>query len=221
MTAPGLVIFDCDGVLVDSEPISMRELTRAINAVIEEPMSEAEVHRAFVGGSLDVIERELTLRRGTPPPASWGDDFYATRALAFERELEPVQGAREAVLAVRALGWATCIASQGRPAKMAQTLALTGLDDLFASDRVFSATEVARPKPAPDLFLHAAAACGFDPSACVVVEDSLTGVRGARAAGMRALGYVPRESPEDAALALTAAGAEVIRAVREVAGRLG
>jgi HAD superfamily hydrolase (TIGR01509 family) len=218
--SPGLVIFDCDGVLVDSEPISMRELTRAINALVDEPMSEAEVHAAFVGGTLEMIERELTRRRGTPPPASWGEEFYAARALAFERELQPVAGARAAVEAVQALGWETSIASQGRPAKMAQTLALTGLDDLFPPERVFSATAVARPKPAPDLFLHAASSCGFAPADCIVVEDSLTGVRGARAAGMRVLGYVPRDAPEDAALPLIAAGAEVIRAIEEVAGRL-
>jgi HAD superfamily hydrolase (TIGR01509 family) len=219
LSHPGLVIFGCDGVLVDSEPISMRELTRAINAV-DVPMSEDEVHATFVGGSMELIERELTRRRGAALPASWGDDFYAARAVAFERELEPVQGARAAVEAVQAAGWETCIASQGRPAKMAQTLALTSLDDLFPPQRIFSATQVARAKPAPDLFLLAASSCGFAPLHCVVVEDSLLGVRGARAAAMRVLGYVPRDSPEDAALSLIAAGAEVIRSIGDVAGRL-
>lgn len=219
MSAPGLVIFDCDGVLVDSEPISMRVLTEAINAV-DVPMTPAEVHSAFIGGSLEVIEREISRRRGAPVPAGWMDDFYATRAQAFADGLEAVPGAREAVEGVQALGWETCIASQGRPAKMAQTLELTGLADLFPQERIFSATMVERPKPAPDLFVHAARACGFEPRACVVVEDSLLGVRGARASGARVLGYVPAEAPEDAALSLLAAGAEIVRSLDEVPARV-
>lgn len=219
MPAPGLVIFDCDGVLVDSEPISMRVLTDAINAV-GVPMGVEEVHAAFVGGSLEAIEREISRRRGAPLPDSWMDDFHAARALVFERELGPIPGAREAVEAVRELGWETCVASQGRPAKMAQTLGLTGLDDLFEVQRIFSATMVERPKPAPDLFLHAARVCGWEPAECVVVEDSLLGVRGARAPGMRVLGYVSEEQPEDAALPLLAAGAEVVRSLDEVAQRV-
>ena len=218
-SSPGLVIFDCDGVLVDSEPISMRELTRAINAV-DVPMSRGGVHAAFIGGAMETIEGDIARRRGAPLPDGWIDDFYAARAAAFEAELEPIAGARATVEAVQRLGLDTCIASQGRPAKMVQTLGLTGLDGLFAADRIFSATMVARPKPAPDLFLHAARTCGWAPDECVVVEDSALGVRGARAAGMRVLGYVARDRPEDDALALSAAGAEVVRDLAEVPGRV-
>lgn len=218
-SAPGLVIFDCDGVLVDSEPISLRELTHAINAV-DVPMSHREVHAAFIGGAMETIERDIARRRGAPLPDGWVDDFYAKRAIAFEAELEPISGAREAVEAVKRLGLDACIASQGRPAKMVQTLGLTGLADLFAADRIFSATMVPRPKPAPDLFLHAARTCGWAPEECVVVEDSALGVRGARAAGMRVLGYVARDRPEDDAMALSAAGAEVVRDLGEVPGRI-
>ena len=219
MSAPGLLIFDCDGVLVDSEPISMRVLTEAVNDV-GVPMSVEEVHAAFVGAAFETIEREVSRRRGAPVPDGWMDAFSAARAAVFERELGPVPGAREAVESVRADGWETCVASQGRPAKMEQTLGLTGLADLFPVERVFSATMVERPKPAPDLYLHAARACGWEPDDCVVVEDSLLGVRGARAAGMRVLGYVPAEAPEDAALPLLAAGAEVVRDLRELARRV-
>lgn len=214
-----LVIFDCDGVLVDSEPISMRVLTEAINAV-DVPMTVEEVHAAFVGAAFETIELEVSRRRGVPVPAGWMDDFYAARALVFERELGPIPGAREAVEAVRELGFETCIASQGRVAKMEQTLALTGLDDLFPPERIFSATMVERPKPAPDLFVHAARACGWEPGDCVVVEDSLLGVRGARAAGARVLGYLPADEPEDAALPLLAAGAEIVRSLGEVPRRV-
>jgi len=219
MSAPGLVIFDCDGVLVDSEAISMRVLTQAINAV-DVPMTLAEVHAAFIGTDVATIEREVGRRRGTPVPEGWMDDFYAARAEVFARELVAVPGAREAVEAVQADGWETCVASQGRPAKMAQTLGLTGLSDLFPAERIFSATMVERPKPAPDLYLHAARECGWEPADCVVVEDSLLGVRGARAAGMRVLGYVAASEAEDAALPLLAAGAEVVRSLGEVPARV-
>lgn len=219
MSVPGLVIFDCDGVLVDSEAISMRVLTEAINAV-DVPMVVGEVHAAFVGTDFATIEREVARRRGAPVPEGWIDDFYAVRAEVFERELIAIPGAREAVEAVRAEGWETCVASQGRPAKMEQTLALTGLDDLFPVERIFSATMVERPKPAPDLYLHAARECGWEPDDCVVVEDSLLGVRGARAAGMRVLGYLAASAAEDEALPLLAAGAEVVRSLEEVPARV-
>ena len=219
MSAPGLVIFDCDGVLVDSEPISRRVLWRCVNEV-GVAMSEDEVERAYVGATLEAIERDVALRRGASLPDGWLDDYLARRAAAFERELEPVEGARETVEAVHALGWESCIASQGRVVKMEQTLSLTGLADLFPPERIFSATMVPRPKPAPDLYVHAARSCGWEPADCVVVEDSLSGVRGARAAGMRVLGYVGRSRPEDAAMALSAAGAQLVRDMREVPGRV-
>ena len=219
MAVPGLVIFDCDGVLVDSEPISMRVLTASINR-LGIPMTEAEVRATFLGSSLERVEREVSLRLGRPVPDGWIDEFIAVRRRAFEAELRPVAGARDAVEGVRALGWEACIASQGRPAKMRQTLGLTGLADAFAPERIFSATMVARGKPAPDLFLHAAACCGVEPERCVVVEDSPTGVRGARAAGMRVLAYVGPGRTGDEALALAAAGAEVIHDMRDVPARI-
>lgn len=219
MSVPGLVIFDCDGVLVDSEPISMRILTESINR-LGIPMTQAEVQATFLGSSLERVEREVGLRLGAPVPDGWIDEFLAVRARAFDAELEPVDGARDAVEGVRALGWEACIASQGRPAKMRQTLSLTGLADAFAPERIFSATMVRRGKPAPDLFLHAAASCGIEPERCVVVEDSPTGVRGARAAGMRVLAYVAPDRTGDEALALAAAGAEIFHDMREVPDRI-
>jgi HAD superfamily hydrolase (TIGR01509 family) len=219
MSGRGLVIFDCDGVLVDSEPISMRALTQAITDV-GVAMTAAEVNAAYAGGTLEAIERDVSLRRGAAVPPGWIDDFYAARAEAFVRELSPVDGARETVEAVQRLGWEICIASQARVVKMDQTLALTGLADLFPPERVFSATMVRRPKPSPDVFLHAARACGWEPSDCIVVEDSESGVRGARAAGMRVLGYVARDRLEDEAMTLSAAGAEIVRDMREVPARV-
>lgn len=215
--AAGLVIFDCDGVLVDSMGIDMRELTRAV-AGVGGTLSAEEVEAAFHGVALPDVERGVAAHLGRPLPDGWMDGFLAARAAAFERELRPVPGAAEAIAGVRAAGWEACIASGGRRSKMELTLRVAGLRDAFPADRVFSAYEVARPKPAPDLFLHAAAVCGFAPADCVVVEDSLPGVRAGVAAGMRTLGY----DGGDAAVAerLRAAGAEPLADLRELSRAL-
>jgi len=217
LTPRGLVIFDCDGVLVDSEGISMRELARSI-ARVGGTLTLAEVTERFVGLSLADVIAHVEAHLGRPVPAGWLDTFVKERAEAFERVLLPVPGAAEAVEGVRALGWETCVASGGRMEKMAQTLRVTGLWDLFPPDRIFSVTLVERGKPAPDLFLHAARVCGFDSTACVVVEDSVPGLAAARAAGMRALAY----TNDDVALAARAAplGAEPLSDMRELPARL-
>jgi HAD superfamily hydrolase (TIGR01509 family) len=218
--AAGLVIFDCDGVLVDSERISLGELTRAI-AAAGGTMSEAEVYAAFHGETLEAVEAGVAAHLGGTLPDGLIDDFLAARRARFECELAAVPGAVEAVQELHELGYATCVASQGRVSKMEQTLRVTGLDSFFAPERIFSATMVARGKPAPDLFLHAAETCGFAPEACVVVEDSALGVTAARAAGMRALGYVGAEAiAANTAARLAQLGAEVFHDMREVPRRV-
>src|SRR6185436_20470496 len=152
-SARGLVIFDCDGVLVDSVAIDMRELTRTI-AALGGTMAEEDVHAAFHGAALGDIDRALAAHLGAPAPDRWMDAWFTARTAAFERELTSVPGAAEAVDGVRGLGWEVCVASQGEPAKMAQTLRVSGLAERFDPQRIFSATMVARGKPAPDLFLH-------------------------------------------------------------------
>jgi HAD superfamily hydrolase (TIGR01509 family) len=213
LSARGLVIFDCDGVLVDSMRIDMRELTRAIES-IGGTMTAEQVDAAFHGVALADIQRGVEAHLGRPVPDAWMERFLADRAAAFERELEPIDGAREAIDGVRAAGWEACIASGGALAKMELTLRVTGLRDAVPADRIFSAYGVARPKPAPDLFLHAAAACGFDPDACVVVEDSVPGVTAGRAARMRTFGY----SGGDPAVAerLMSLGAEPLSAMADL-----
>jgi HAD superfamily hydrolase (TIGR01509 family) len=217
--AAGLVIFDCDGVLVDSMGIDMRELTKAIAGAGGE-MTLVEVGETFHGRALADIERGVADHLGRPVPDGWMDRFLAARAEAFERELQPIAGAREAIDGVRAAGWEACIASGGRMSKMEQTLRLAGLRDAFPEDRIFSAygRAVARPKPAPDLFLHAAAACGFAPEACVVVEDSVPGVTAGRAAGMRTFGYANGDAAQ--AARLVALGAEPLAALGDLPGVL-
>jgi len=211
--ARGLVIFDCDGVLVDSMGIDMRELTRAI-ARIGGTMNAPEVEAAFYGVALADIERGVAAHLGRSVPEAWMERFLAKRAQAFERELQPIAGAREAIEGVRAAGWEPCIASGGAHEKVELTLRVTGLRDAIPADRIFSSYDVARPKPAPDLFLHAAAACGYVPESCVVVEDSMPGVTAARAAGMRTCGYANGDAAHAARLA--ALGAEPLHAMADL-----
>jgi HAD superfamily hydrolase (TIGR01509 family) len=215
--ARGLVIFDCDGVLVDSMGIDMRELARAV-ARAGGTLSEGEVNAAFHGVALPAIERGVAEHLGRPLPDGWMERFLADRAAAFERELAPVPGAAEAIEGVRAAGWEACVASGGRMAKMEQTLRLAGLRDALPDERIFSAYAIGRHKPAPDLFLHAAAACGFPPSACVVVEDSVPGVTAGLAAGMRTLAYTAGDAARAARLA--ALGAEPLHDMRELPAQL-
>ncbi|HEU4700939.1 MAG TPA: HAD-IA family hydrolase [Conexibacter sp.] len=211
--ARGLVVFDCDGVLVDSMGIDMRELTRAI-AGAGGSMTVEEVDQAFHGVALADIAHGVEAHLGHPLPKGWMERFLVSRAQAFERELAPIPGAREVIEGVRAVGWEACIASGGAHEKMALTLRVAGLEGLVPGDRVFSAYDVGRPKPAPDLFLHAATVCGYAPEACVVVEDSLPGVAAGLAAGMRTLGYANGDAVRAARLA--ALGAEPLRELGEL-----
>ena len=179
----GLVIFDCDGVLVDSEPLAVRVEARLITE-LGWPVSEADVLERFVGRSDSYVRAEVERAVGRPLPdfrQRYEEHLYEL----FRSELRPVDGISEALDSVK---WPTCVASSGTHRKMHLTLGLTGLLPRF-SDRLFSATEVEAGKPAPDLFLHAARRCGVNPEHCVVVEDSRSGVEAARAAGMRSLGY--------------------------------
>ena len=185
MTRPiGLVIFDCDGVLVDSEPLAIR-IDVQILAKLGWPLSEREVIERFVGRSDDVITAEIEAHLGRSLGRGWQDEFEHLYRELFAAELKPVDGIAEAL---DRIALPTCVASSGSHDKMRFTLGLTGLYDRFAG-RIFSASEVARGKPAPDLFLHAARRMGFDPGVCAVVEDSRYGVQAARAAGMLAFGY--------------------------------
>ena len=185
-----LVIFDCDGVLVDSERISVR-VDVAVLARLGWPMTEAEVVERFMGRTEADMAAEIEAHLGRPLPANWEEPFRHLYREAFEAELKPVPGILEAL---DAIAGPICVASSGTHERMRYTLGLTGLYPRFAG-RIFSASEVARGKPAPDLFLHAARRMGVRPAACAVVEDSRYGVEAARGAGMRAFGYAGGLSP--------------------------
>jgi HAD superfamily hydrolase (TIGR01509 family) len=211
-----LVIFDCDGVLVDSEVISNGVLARMLT---EEglPTTVVQARRDFQGLLLSEVGELVQEKLGRPLAHDWIAQFERLRAERFRRELQPVPGAADVVEEVRAGGVAVCVASQGKLEKTELSLELTGLRSLFADRSLFSAYAVARGKPHPDIFLHAAAEMGVEPSRCVVVEDTPSGVTGAVSAGMRVFGYVA-DSDEQA---LLRAGAEVLRSLRELPALLG
>jgi HAD superfamily hydrolase (TIGR01509 family) len=196
VSAPiSLVIFDCDGVLVDTERIAVR-IDVAVLAELGWKMSEAEVIERFMGKSDDAMTREIEAHTGRKLPESWEAPFRHLYREAFAAELTPVPGVVEALDAITL---PTCVASSGTHEKIRYTLGLTGLYDRFAG-RIFSVDDVRRGKPSPDLFLHAASRMGAAPERCAVVEDSPYGVQAARAAGMRAFGYagglIPRRALE-------------------------
>jgi HAD superfamily hydrolase (TIGR01509 family) len=193
------VIFDCDGVLVDTELIS--------NTVLAELLTQAGLPTTYEqclhdyrGRSMASVRELATRRLGAPLPDDLDERYYAGIKARFAGELQAVPGVIEAL---DRIALPCCVASSGPHHKMAVTLRHTGLWDRFEG-RIFSATEVPRGKPAPDLFLHAAQRMGFDPATTAVVEDSIPGVEAARAAGMRALAFA-RDTDADA---LAAAGGE-------------
>jgi HAD superfamily hydrolase (TIGR01509 family) len=211
-----LVIFDCDGVLVDSERISCTVLARLLTEH-GLPTTLAEARRDYQGLLLADTVSRAQARLGRSLPDDWLARFERERADAFRLELEPVPGAAEAIASIVAAGVPVCVASQAKLQKTRLTLGLTGLDRLFPADALFSAELVPRGKPHPDLFLHAAATMGAEPGRCTVIEDTPSGVIAAVAAGMRALGYVA-DSDEQA---LRAAGAEPLPSLAELPALLG
>ncbi len=212
---PALVIFDCDGVLVDSEAIANRIMAETITAT-GIPITYEECRARFVGGTLQRVMDTVEEWLGRPLPAGWKEDFEARRNAAFREELQPVPGVAAAVEALRAAGIPICVASSGTFEKMNLTLGLTGLKDYFDGN-IFSAASVTRGKPAPDLFLYAAERMGQLPETCTVVEDSLLGVTAGVAAGMRVLAY----AADGDADALKAAGGQPFADMAELPGLLG
>ncbi|MBA3311464.1 MAG: HAD-IA family hydrolase [Nocardioidaceae bacterium] len=214
-----LVVFDCDGVLVDSETLVVDIDVKAVTAV-GWPVTREEVIELFVGKSVADMRRMIESRVGTSVSDDWDAPWQGEYRHALEVLLEPVDGVRDAVKAIEAAGYRTCVASSGAHEKMRGTLAKTGLWDMFEG-RIFSVSEVDHGKPAPDLFLHAAATMGFHPSRCVVVEDSRYGVAAARAAGMGVIGYAggvtPRSHLHDAHEVIDAMG-DLPDAVDRLAG---
>lgn len=178
-----LLIFDCDGVLVDSEPLSCR-IDAEVLTELGVPYTTEDIARDFVGVSQKDMIARISAERGVTLPDDLGDRINQALFARFETDLQPIDGVRDTILA---LPYRRCVASSSLPQRIALSLRVTGLADLF--DDIFSASEVRHGKPAPDLFLHAASRMEVDPETCIVIEDSLAGVQAARAAGMRVIGF--------------------------------
>ena len=184
MDAVELVIFDCDGVLIDSERLGVEVDVMALRE-LGWPLSETEAIARFVGRSDRENRAAIEAHLDRKLPDGWGDQVDERYRQAFATALTPVDGVLEAL---DRISLPTCVASSGTHEHLRYTLELTGLYDRFAG-RIFSADDVGRGKPAPDLFLLAAERMDAKPARCVVVEDSRPGVEAARAAGMRVLAF--------------------------------
>ncbi|MFB7108865.1 HAD family hydrolase [Streptomyces sp. NPDC056291] len=183
-----LVIFDNDGVLVDSEPISNRLLAAHLTE-LGHPTSYEDSIRDYMGSAMHRIHDLVLERTGKRLPDDFDDVFHARVFAAFRRELKPVAGAADVLEKLTVDGTPYCVASSGSHERIRVGHRTTGLDRWFDEERIFSSQDVGRGKPAPDLFLHAADRMGVAPERCVVVEDSPLGVRAAVAAGMDVYGF--------------------------------
>lgn len=206
-STPALVIFDCDGVLVDSEPVANRVLAETLSAH-GHPITTEDAAARFTGLGMCEIVTALAAEDGPPLPPDFVDRVQGRTFAEFRRSLRPIAGVADAL---RRITLPVCVASNGAPDKIALSLALTGLAGFFPG-RVFDASMVARGKPAPHLFLHAARSMGAAPAESVVVEDSTAGVAAGLAAGMRVLGYAGAGN----ARALAASGAEVFQQMADL-----
>lgn len=179
-----LIIFDCDGVLVDSEVLSVEAMARVLSEA-GVPATEQMIARCFGMKQADILLRIASETETAIPPGVPERIWPATQAL-FEQSLEAMPGVADFL--DRLEGTKRCVASSSNPERIRESLKLTGLDRYFGAD-IFSSHQVARGKPAPDLFLFAAQSMSVEPAHCVVIEDSIFGVQGARAAGMTAFGF--------------------------------
>ena len=214
------ILFDCDGVLVDSEPITNGVLCAMLNEA-GWALSSEECMRLFIGKTVRSEAARIEAHTGQPLTDAWMADFYARRNARLEAELQAIEGAVEAVRAVHArLGGRIACASGADRFKVEMQLEMVGLAPYFAG-RVFSGHEMPRTKPAPDVYLAAAAALGVPPARCLVVEDTVTGVAAGVAAGATVVGYSPSPVGHGTPEALRAAGAvQVMEHMGELPGLL-
>ena len=212
-----LLVFDCDSVLVDSEVVALDELSIMMGEH-GHPMDVAACRDAFLGKHNDDIARAIEARVGRPLPGE-AARMRARMLARLQRELKPVPGT--AALLARLHG-PRCVASSSDRERIAKTLRWAGLDGFFGA-HIFSGLDVARGKPAPDLFLHAAASMGFAPAACVVIEDSVAGVEAGVAAGMRVVGFIggAHSDPGHAARLVAAGAGQIVTRMQDLAEALG
>ncbi len=208
------VIFDCDGVLVDSEWLASRveaELLRELGLTL----SVEEVHELFLGKTVAGVLNIVAARNGSSPSPEFTYNWAFATAHAFMRELKSIPYVRAALEELRGRGCPLAVASQSPLARVRLSLEVTGLAEFFG-EHVYVTTMVPNPKPAPDIYLLAASRLGAAPGDCVVVEDSPAGAAAARGAGMRAIGYAPGATAD----AMRANGIAVLRSMDELLGRI-
>jgi HAD superfamily hydrolase (TIGR01509 family) len=204
----GLVMFDCDGVLVDSERLTVRTEAEILSGLGWQ-LSESEIIERFVGRSARYMQGEIERHLGRT--VDWNLEFEVRYREGFERELVAVEGVIDAL---DRIDLPICVASSGSHTKIRFSLGLVGILDRFG-DRIFSVDDVERGKPAPDIFLYAADQMGFEPSRCAVVEDSVSGVTAALAADMRVFAFAGGVTSESK---LSLDGASVFCHMRELPG---
>lgn len=218
MATTRLVIFDLDGCLVDSEPLALEAIAAEMRALGIADAVWTDLRADFLGVTLAVVGRYVESRLGRPCPADFAENFYRRLYAFYAAGLPIIAGVTDLLDRLQADGLAIAIATGGSVERMTRSLERTGLDRYF-SGRAFSADEVARGKPAPDLVLHVAHRLGVAAEACAVVEDSPHGIIGAVAAGMRAIGFAAGSHLDGIrdwqAARLREAGAEVV--VRDAA----
>ncbi len=182
--ASDMIIFDCDGVLVDSEVLSVTAMQQVLTEA-GVPVTAEMIACCFGMKQADILLR-VEEETSTAIPSGVAERLWPATRRLFERELKPMPGIVDFLTHLD--GMKRCVASSSNPERIRVSLALTGLDRFFG-ENIFSSHQVARGKPAPDLFLFAAQSMAVEPTRCIVIEDSIFGVQGARAAGMTALGF--------------------------------
>ncbi len=179
------VIFDCDGTLVDSEPITVRVLIEYLQEFGLD-LEFDTAHSLFVGRDMQSIATWIKDNHGTQLPDIFASEFRSRQAVALKESVLPVPGAAELLATIAK---PMCVASNAPQEKIAINLSVTGLDQFFTAEQIFSAYDINHWKPRPELFLYAAEKLSVDPTNCVVIEDSVAGIEAGLAAGMQVIGY--------------------------------
>ncbi|OIR21894.1 MAG: hypothetical protein BET99_05525 [Marine Group III euryarchaeote CG-Epi2] len=206
------ILFDCDGTLVDSENITNRVVANMAGELgISMTLREAQIK--FGGKTLDAVIYGMKEMSGKDIPADWLPRLVKEVSKAYETDLQPMEGIKKLL---DSIDIPICVASNGEPRHVKGSLTLTGLNGYF-NENVFTASEVKKPKPAPDLFLYAAKKMGFKPKDCVVIEDSIPGVTAATNANIKVYGLVKLCSAEQ----LEKAGAIPFKTMHELSELLG
>ncbi|WP_421980517.1 HAD family hydrolase [Roseibium sp.] len=213
---PKLVIFDCDGVLVDTERLTNRTMA-ALLTDCGFPISGEDCQKRFMGRTLEAVQEIVERELGRKLPSDWLEQLRARDIESFKAGVDQIPGVADVMDLLDDVGIPYCVGSSGKYEKMHSTLGSAGLLPRL-KDRLYSSQDCERGKPAPDVFLLAAKSMGHCPEDCVVIEDSLPGVRAARAAGMRVFAYV--DDPVCDRDALKAAGAVLIERMDQLPGLL-